>query len=190
MKETSKCQKMRGMAGHFFNYLKGKGIDIGCGDDKLQIESGTVDSWDICDGDAMLMKDVKDCTYDFVYSSHCLEHLKDVELALKNWARILKPGGFLYFTVPDFVLYEKMLFPSKFNGDHKNTFSCYFKREKVNNRKTHYHYDDIDRIFKKIGLQTIDRQLEDYGFNYDLGPSVDQTLKKAVCQLLFIAKKI
>ena len=38
---------------------------------------------------------VKDETYDFVYSSHTLEHINDIYTALKNWIRILKKD-FLY----------------------------------------------------------------------------------------------
>jgi SAM-dependent methyltransferase len=39
----------------------------------------------------------KDGTFDVVYSSHCIEHVEwhDVEDTIKQWARILKPGGLL-----------------------------------------------------------------------------------------------
>ena len=69
------------------------------------------------------MGGTEDNSFDFVYSSHCLEDMEDVETALKNWVRILKPGGFLYVVVPDFGLYEKYCFPSRFNASHKSTFS-------------------------------------------------------------------
>lgn len=41
---------------------------------------------------------------DMVYVCHCLEHLdiEEVSRALKEWARILKPGGLLRIAVPDF----------------------------------------------------------------------------------------
>ena len=41
------------------------------------------------------MAGVKDETYDFVYSSHTLEHINDIYTALKNWIRILKKDKFL-----------------------------------------------------------------------------------------------
>ena len=131
MNETSKCYEIRNNEGHFESYLKGRGIDIGCGEDKLKIHQGEVDSWDLSNGDAMTMNGIKDETYDFAYSSHCLEHLECVEIALYNWSRILKKDGYLYFTVPEFVLYEKMRFPSIFNYDHKNTFSYYIERKQT-----------------------------------------------------------
>lgn len=39
----------------------------------------------------------KDATFDLVYSSHCIEHIDWwlVEPTIKQWARILKPGGVL-----------------------------------------------------------------------------------------------
>jgi len=47
----------------------------------------------------------ENCTFDIVYSSHVLEHLPwyQVEGALREWVRILKPGGFIEIWVPDAV---------------------------------------------------------------------------------------
>lgn len=39
-------------------------------------------------------------TFDVIIASDSLEHLKDDELALKNWYRILKPGGKAFILVP------------------------------------------------------------------------------------------
>jgi SAM-dependent methyltransferase len=79
-------------------------------------------------------------TFDFVYSSHCLEHMRDVPETLRNWTRILRPGGWLYVVVPDYVLYEKMSWPSRFNSDHKQSFSGLIDRSAVV-RPNHWHLD-------------------------------------------------
>jgi len=44
-------------------------------------------------------------TVDEIYSSHCLEHLtaEDSRVALKEWLRVLKPGGMLTVSVPDLM---------------------------------------------------------------------------------------
>lgn len=44
-----------------------------------------------------------DGTVKGIYSSHSLEHLpiRKAQLALKNWAKLLMPGGTLYLAVPD-----------------------------------------------------------------------------------------
>jgi SAM-dependent methyltransferase len=61
--------------------------------------------------------------FDFVYSSHCLEHMRDPRSALLEWWKLVKPGGHLLFIVPDEDLYEQGVFPSRFNSDHKATFT-------------------------------------------------------------------
>jgi len=84
--------------------------------------------WDRKDGDAQYMQKIADNTYDFVHSSHCLEHMHDVKIALKNWIRITKPGGYLIITIPDEDLYEQGHWPSRFNQDHKHTFTICKKK--------------------------------------------------------------
>jgi SAM-dependent methyltransferase len=188
MRETAKCQVIRERRGEFDKYLNGSGIDIGCGNDVLRIKSGSVRGWDVKDGDANKMAGVPDATYDFVYSSHCLEHMVDVAIALGNWVRILKPGGILYTVVPDVCLYEKFTWPSKFNGDHKASFSLDRSRLTIG-RPNHYHIEnDIAPILSKLGVELLEKRLEDDGFNYNAG-NRDQTLGNALAQICFIARK-
>src|SRR5437868_6738568 len=114
-------------------YLVGHGVDIGSGPDELGHYGEffplmrSCRHWDRPDGDAELMSDVEDGSFDLVHSSHCLEHMRDADNALKNWLRILKPGGHLVCIVPDEDLYEQGIFPSTFNSDHKHTFTIYKK---------------------------------------------------------------
>lgn len=42
----------------------------------------------------------KDGEWDFVISSHCLEHNFDTLGALKEWLRVVKPGGFVFTIFP------------------------------------------------------------------------------------------
>lgn len=52
----------------------------------------------------------KDCSIDFIYASHCLEHFpfSAVPIILKEWYRVLKPKGILRLSVPDFELLLKI----------------------------------------------------------------------------------
>jgi len=188
MRETSKCQNIRLQRGDFEKYLKGKGIDIGAGNDVLRVVNGTVRGWDVPDGDAQKMAGVADNTYDFVYSSHCLEHVRDVPDALTNWLRILKPGGWLYIVVPDCVLYEKMTWPSRFNPDHKQSFSNLVPRQAVV-RPNHWHVEqDLIPLLTNLGTTELKWGLECWGFNFNNG-AIDQTLFDAVAQLCFVVRK-
>lgn len=119
--ELSKAQRRRGNS--FDQYFQGSGIDIGAGRDGLSKWVPSCRDWDQADGDAQFMESVPDDTYDFVHSSHCLEHMVDAYEALSNWYRILKPGGHMVVIVPDWDLYEHRLWPSRFNGDHKHRFT-------------------------------------------------------------------
>ena len=188
MRETSKCEALRKSRGDFDAFLHGKGIDIGCGNDVLKVENGSVRAWDVPDGDAQLMTGVPDGELDFAYSSHCLEHMRDVPTTLHHWARIVKPGGFLYFVVPEYVLYEKMTWPSMFNSDHKQSFSVLIARRQVQ-RPNHFHSsEDMVPLMTSLGLESLRITVEDLGFNYNCG-ILDQTLQYATAQICFVAKK-
>jgi len=54
----------------------------------------------IADGSAM--STVADNTYDFVLSSHNLEHFANPIKALKEWQRVTRPGGSLILALPDY----------------------------------------------------------------------------------------
>jgi SAM-dependent methyltransferase len=130
MKETSKSVLRRLSDSRFATrFLVGAGIDIGCGTDPISLygelfpRMTQLKMWDVADGDAQFMPGVADETYDFVHSSHCLEHLRDPAEGLAHWLRILKPGGHMIVLVPDEDLYEGGRFPSTYNADHKATFT-------------------------------------------------------------------
>lgn len=112
-------------------YFVGDGIDIGSGNDPLEQYGEmfpgmrTCRSWDTEDGDAQYMRGVDDDTYDFVHSSHCLEHMADPGIAIDSWIRILKTGGHLVCVVPDEDLYEQGEWPSTWNPDHKHSLTIY-----------------------------------------------------------------
>lgn len=42
----------------------------------------------------------KDNSYDFIVSSHVLEHFWDPIKALNEWMRVIKPGGYIFMIVP------------------------------------------------------------------------------------------
>lgn len=118
MDETSKSRQYWGPLE--WSVLKGRGIDIGCGPDPITSEAR---AFDVQDGDANVITRYVHEQFDFVYSSHCLEHMHEPRKALLEWWQLVRPGGHLFFIVPDEDLYEQGVFPSRFNRDHKATFS-------------------------------------------------------------------
>jgi SAM-dependent methyltransferase len=110
-------------------YFVGHGIDVGGGHDSLALYVElfpmirNVVIYDAPQGDAQKLANVDDASFDFLFSSHCLEHMRDPVEALGNWIRVIRPGGHLVISVPDEDLYEQGVFPSTFNNDHKMTFT-------------------------------------------------------------------
>ncbi|HVI52674.1 MAG TPA: methyltransferase domain-containing protein [Candidatus Sulfotelmatobacter sp.] len=118
--ETYKAKARRTRDGFFDAYCQGQGLDIGWGGDLL---AANCRGWDIEDGDSETLEGLDDASFDFVYSSHNLEHVNDAEKALKNWWRVIKPGGNLILFLPHRDLYEKKrTLPSRFAEQHKRYF--------------------------------------------------------------------
>lgn len=85
-------------------YCFGLGLDVGSGDRTLNPNMITVDNW--ADGvdykmEADNLHEFKDDTFDFVYASHILEHLKDPLKAVEEWLRVVKKGGYVIIITPD-----------------------------------------------------------------------------------------
>lgn len=132
MKECSKSIRRRLADASFATrYFVGQGLDIGGKPDPLALYlelfplAKSVRTWDWEDGDAQFLASEADASYDFVHSSHCLEHLVDPRVGLANWFRVVRPGGHLVVTVPDEDLFEQGVFPSTYNKDHKHTFTIW-----------------------------------------------------------------
>ena len=120
--ETSKARARRAAEGCYDSIFRGHGIDIGCGDDPVTPDCL---AWDMPQGDAQELPGIPPYSFDWVYSSHCLEHMRDPIRAISRWWEVLKPNGFLFVVVPDEDLYEQGFWPSRFNADHKWTFTIH-----------------------------------------------------------------
>ena len=119
-------------------WFVGDALDVGDGNDLLGLgvwpRLTSCRGWDVCrdpDEDAVHLPGLAPASFDVVYSSHCLEHLVDWPAALRRWWEVLRPGGVLVVVVPDFVLYEREIWPSTHNGDHKTTWTTASLRERV-----------------------------------------------------------
>lgn len=192
MNETSKASKRRSRdIVYGSRYFAGNGIDIGGGLDSLanqitkfpQIKS--VRNWDIQDGDAQYLSGVPDQSFDFVYSSHCLEHMQDPFIALQNWIRVLKHDGYLIVSIPDEEMYEHGVWPSIFNLDHKWSF-----RLQTSNSPLPNSIDVLDMIANCVPIAQCERVIRVVdNYNRELPNNVDQTLGDAECAIEFVLKK-
>jgi SAM-dependent methyltransferase len=78
-------------------YCTGHGLDVGAGKNPLPgaipVDQGT-------DANAYDLSRWADGSMDYVFSSHCLEHLDRWQDALVEWLRVLRPGGVLFLYLP------------------------------------------------------------------------------------------
>jgi len=146
--ETFKAKNRRLREGFFDKYCIGQGLDIGFGGDLIL---PNVQGWDFEHGDAQYLNGIPDNKYDYVYSSHTLEHVEDAAEMIKNCFRVLKPGGHLILYIPHRDLYEKKKnLPSRFNENHKRFFLV-----------------DRDEYPDTIGIvPLIERSLKDFNIIY------------------------
>ncbi len=179
MWEQSKAAKRRFGDGAFHTrYFVGKGVDIGGAPDPLWQYTSIftrlteVETWDLEQGDAQFMRGVPDGHFDFVHSSHCLEHMQDARVALGHWTRIVRPGGYLIITVPDEDLYEHGHWPSRHNSDHKWSFTTY---KPASHMPKSINVVDLAREFgDRLELERL-QLLRDF-FRADLPADTDQSL--------------
>lgn len=106
-------------------WFVGRGLDIGAGPDGLGRSHtwphAAIREWDLADGDATELPGIASGSFDFVYSSHCLEHLADPHTAFVRWCDVLRPGGHLVLVVPDFEMYERKVWPSRIQPEGHKT---------------------------------------------------------------------
>jgi predicted SAM-dependent methyltransferase len=186
MKETEKLNSYR-KNNNYDKFFSGVGIDIGCGNDLLSKEIFTnikqIDPYDIKDGDATYCKNIENEKYNFVYSSHCLEHLQYPYLAFQNWLRICKYDGYIIVAVPHEIFYEKCLWPSRWNSEHLNSFTLEWESNLPKSINIPNFLAKFNHICKTISMTTI---LHNFDFNNFMK---DQTRSDAICQIEFIVQK-
>jgi predicted SAM-dependent methyltransferase len=140
MSETAKIRD------RVLKYCEGYGVDLGCGDDKIKSEAIGVDTkfdgWNLNEKLYFF-----NSVFDYVYSSHCLEHLIDYKRALTDWVRILKPGGHIILYLPHADYYKYKILPNgdiEFNPEHLHEFRP----------------ADIVPILESLGITIIENDLD------------------------------
>lgn len=83
-----------------------------------------------------------DDTFDFVFSNSVLEHIPDLEPVFAEVARVLKPGGIFYFTVPS-TTFPDLLYGPLLPGANRPAYN-----EMIRRRIAVEHYFSIDQCDK------------------------------------------
>jgi SAM-dependent methyltransferase len=184
--ETRKCHVRRFVQGHL-QKMTGHGLDIGGGNDPLRPLDGACRVWDRKqgDGDARYLSGVAEESLDYVYSSHCLEHLPDPIGALKRWIEVVKPAGYLYVVVPDYDLYEGG--KGIRNRFHRSAFSL---ARQSDPEIPLYNTLDLIRSELRGLVRLLYLALCDDHFDYGRSDCADQTRLGAVCHIEVLVQKV
>jgi hypothetical protein len=111
--------------------------------------------------------------------------MHDPHDALLEWWKLVKQGGYLCVAIPDEDLYEQGNWPSRFNRDHKHTFTIYKQKS-----WSPMSVNVIDLIVKLKDAKTWKIEIQDRGYDYSLlGKNIDQTLGEAMAQIYFVLQK-
>lgn len=121
--ETEKSHSWRAHNGFYRAWMVGKGIDVGYGGPKY---IPVLDSAYGIEKHDWIQNRLQCPTesQDYVYSSHCMEHVWEPVPWIRECFRVIKLYGFFIIIVPHRDLYEKRRqLPSRFNPDHKKFYT-------------------------------------------------------------------
>lgn len=81
------------------HFCSGKGYDIGFSKEEWKLPGAIGIDSNLCNGyDANNLPDEK---VDYIYSSHCLEHVDNWIKTLEYWMNKVKTGGIIFLYLPD-----------------------------------------------------------------------------------------
>jgi len=82
------------------HFCKGNGYDIGFCKEEWKLPNAR--GIDISLSDGFHANNLPDNSVDFIYSSHCLEHVDNWSETLEYWISKINTGGILFLYLPDF----------------------------------------------------------------------------------------
>jgi SAM-dependent methyltransferase len=175
--ETSKASERRlaDTARDWYAIVHGSVLDVGPGDDPLTWPDASIHPFDKKQGDANKIDTYfHDQSFDCIHGSQVMEHLYNPSDFINRCLKILKPGGWIVMTVPDYDLYEKRRFPSQYNPDHKTTWSLWRTMGGIqsHNRAPHIH---VPTWIKQFDVAQRYATLIDTNYDYLAPDTKDQT---------------
>jgi SAM-dependent methyltransferase len=94
--------------------------------------------------EADILRPALEGDYDFVFSIECLEHIEDRETAFRNMASLVRPGGYLYLSVP---------FAS--DAERRDPDLARYAWEVAEHHTLGYDFETLDAYFTANGLDVL-----------------------------------
>jgi len=149
-------------------------LNIGCGSQNLDGYIN-IDRYPTPDADVIMTADklsFSNNSVDEIYTSHMIEHLlpSEFDRAVKEWYRVLKPGGKLKIRCPNFELYVK----EWLEGDYEYRWSWgiiniygHDNRGPGVLTRDGFTPDRLDRLLSTAGFKTIECKVTSTRPEYD-----------------------
>ena len=193
MQEVAKSTVRRLKDSRWQEIFKGSGIEL-CSD---TLDTTPSVAWDnvtsienFSKGDANYLSTYYDRDrFDFLHASTLLASMRNPVEALRDWLKVIRPGGYAIVTVPDFYLYECGKWPSPWSSTHVSTWSMIRP-----DTGCEYHQYVTENWLKDNNLKAkwnIKPTLVDNNYDYTL-LDVDQTedaSKLVECWIEFVIEK-
>lgn len=110
---------------------KGKGVDVGCNRPEWKFPGAMMVDPAINEYDALhFPEDANEL--DYIFSSHCVEHLNDWVSVLDYWKTKLKSGGVMFLYLPD---YSQVYWRPWNNRKHVNMLSPKIMKDYLEDRE-------------------------------------------------------
>src|SRR6267142_2116447 len=110
--ESRKTYQEKLDSGFFEKYMSGIGLDVGYAGYELNVVPilpGAIGIEKEYPGYDGVHLPFEDNSQDYVYSSHCLEHISNFQQIIREWFRVIKLGGYIITVVHDRDIYEKKI---------------------------------------------------------------------------------
>ena len=125
----------------------GRGVDVGGGKWPLPWAEAVVDQG--AGGGSALEIPAIDGGWDFVFSSHCLEHLDDPIRALEHWKLRLRPEGVLFLYLP-------------------HPHMEYWRPENCRKHKHLFHPNDTSAMLRRLGFLNVLHSERDLAWSFSV----------------------
>jgi predicted SAM-dependent methyltransferase len=155
-----------GIRKEVLTYCQGNGVDIGYGGDPVVPSAITIDKPppyvphlgshpQNLRGDGADLYWFKDNVLDYVYSSHLIEDFAETGPVLREWLRVVKPGGYLILVAPVEKIYREHC---------SRTGQEYNTNHKIEEMSASYIISQLDQLMIPYRIEKRIDLINTYGF--------------------------
>jgi len=133
------------------HFCQGEGLDVGCMKESWAYP-GSIPIDPVINNDYNALN-LPDGVYDYIFSSHCLEHVESWVKVLDYWTTKIKTGGVIFLYLPS---YQQEYWRPWNNTKHVNIFHPQYLKDYFDNKqfeKVFISEVDLNSSFMVVGIK-------------------------------------